>query len=171
MAKSTLILVALLGAIATFAKPLPFYTYKLPTEKVSSRDAFINATFTPMLFMQALLADSIQHPEIIYAQAMLESANFQSQLFKQGHNAMGMKKAERRPTTAIGTCLKHARYRHWYDQVKDIKLWQTYFLKGKQLTTEQYIAKLKTYATDPHYLAKVRKRLPQSREVLREASL
>lgn len=166
MAKfKALILVALLGATTTFAKPLPYNTLK------ANRDAFINSIFTPELFMQALIDDSIQHPEIVYTQAMIESGNFTSKLFRVGHNAMGMHLPTKRKTTAIGICYKHARYRNWLDQVHDIKLWQEHFVKCRKLTTEQYLTKLKTYAEDPHYLAKVRKHLPQSTQVFREVRL
>lgn len=165
MAKSTLILVALLGATSlTFAKPLP-------KSRLGNRDAFINSTFTPQLFMQALVADSIQHPEIVFAQALVESGYFRSKLFLLGHNCMGMHRAIKRQCMAIGLCMKHARYRTWIDQVKDIRLWQDYFLHGKRLTTEQYLNKLSKYAADPHYLAKVRKHLPESRQALGETGL
>lgn len=165
MAKITsLILVALLGATTTFAKPLP-------KTALGNRDAFINSTFSPQLFMQALIDDSIQHPEIVYSQALVESGYFTSKLFLKGHNCMGMHRAEKRQCTAIGLCYKHARYRTWLDQVRDIKLWQDYFLHGKQLTTAQYLAKLHKYAADPNYLAKIRKHLPESRQALGEACL
>jgi len=165
MAKITsLILVALFGATLTFAKPLPHFG-------TGNRDAFINSTFTPALFMQALVADSIQHPEIVFSQALVESGYFKSKLFRLGHNCMGMHRAEKRQTTAIGLCLKHARYRTWVDQVRDIKLWQDYFLKGKQLTQAQYLNKLRKYAADPNYLVKVRKHLAESTAVLREGCL
>lgn len=165
MAKITsLILVALLGATTTFAKPLPH-------SGIGNRDAFINSTFTPELFMQALVADSIQHPEIVFSQALIESGYFKSKLFRLGHNCMGMHRAEKRKTTAIGLCLKHARYRTWVDQVRDIKLWQDYFLKGQHLTQAQYLNKLRHYAADPNYLAKVRKHLAESTAVLREGHI
>jgi len=160
MAKITsLILVALFGAITTFAKPYP-------THRVGNRDAFINSTFTPSAFMQALLDNGVQHPEIAYSQALVESGYFTSKMFRLNHNMFGMKLALYRKTTAVGERFKHARFRNWLDAVKDYKLWQEARLKGKTVNQKQYFANLSKYAADKHYLAKVRKHLPESYDLL-----
>jgi hypothetical protein len=87
-------------------------------------------------------------------------------MFRLNHNPFGMKLAIYRKTTAIGERFKHARFRTWLDAVADYKLWQEARLKGQNLTTSQYLSNLKKYAADKHYLAKVRKHLPESYEIL-----
>ena len=61
---------------------------------------------------------------VILRQAIVESAWFKSKLFIEGNNLFGMKLATTRPTTAIGKCRGHAKYKHWTDSVKDIILYQ-----------------------------------------------
>jgi flagellum-specific peptidoglycan hydrolase FlgJ len=161
----SLILVALLiGVTTTFAsnqKPLPVKRDK---------HAFINTLFSPNLLMQALIDAGIQHPEIVYAQALIESGNFTSWLFQHNHNLFGMKLAVYRKTTAIGERRNHARFSDWFEAVKDYKLWQDAKFGGKLVSQSEYLKALSKYAADKRYISKVRKHLPESESLLREGA-
>jgi hypothetical protein len=97
-------------------------------------------------------------PVIVMAQARLETGHFRSELCTWHNNLFGMKKARIRPTTALGaTDNDYAVYKSWYDSVKDMKLFQEWYLsRGRDL--KDYFGFLASigYAEDPHYLAKVR---------------
>lgn len=98
----------------------------------------------------------IPHPHIVLAQARLETGNFTSTIFKESNNIFGMKRAYRRPSTAIGTHRNHAKYNHWKDSVLDFALYKAYVAQNKDEV--QYMALLgNSYAEDPNYTRKVRR--------------
>ena len=72
----------------------------------------------------------IEHPEIVYAQSVLESAHFTSTICRENHNVIGMKKPTKRRTLATGTNRGHATYNHWKESILDYWLWQKYFYSG-----------------------------------------
>ena len=85
----------------------------------------------------------VQHPYIVYAQAIIESGNFSSKIFKENNNLFGMKLAYQRPTTAIRAQYSHAVYKNWK------VFWTCYLAKYlRNLTEEEYFIKLKSYAMD-----------------------
>jgi len=96
----------------------------------------------------------IEHPYIVYAQAMIESNNFQSKIYRENNNMFGMKMPERRATLAIGINKGHAVYRNWRECVIDYALYQMAYKKG--MTEEEYLQSLKGYASDTTYIHKVR---------------
>lgn len=102
---------------------------------------------------------NLKYPDIVYAQALLESGNFQSGIFINNHNLFGMKVASTRPTTALRTELSHAFYSNWESSVLDYALWQTTFARG--LSKEQYLNLLNDiYAEDNSYKEKLIKLMP-----------
>ena len=66
--------------------------------------------FSEEAFDAYLNSLNLKFPEIIKAQAILESSNFSSEIFKANNNMFGMKAAALRPTTNIGTNLGHASF-------------------------------------------------------------
>jgi len=106
----------------------------------------------------AIKINGIIAPEIVMAQSRLETGHFQSELCAGHNNLFGMKKARRRPTTALGvTDNNYATYRSWYDSVKDMKLFQEWYLsRGRDLTDYFGFLASVGYAEDNHYLRKVR---------------
>jgi hypothetical protein len=99
----------------------------------------------------------IAHPDIVMAQAIIESGNFKSNIFKENNNLFGMKMPEYRKTTAIGTNRGHAVYRNWRESVIDYALWQG--KRARYSTTNQYLRRLRSYAADPNYISKIKKRI------------
>jgi hypothetical protein len=83
----------------------------------------------------------IKYPDIVMAQAKIESGHFTSAIFKENNNLFGMKLPAQRKTTAIGKNRGHAKYETWQDSVKDYKIWQD-TLGWSTLPKEMYIQKL-----------------------------
>lgn len=116
------------------------------------------AKLTPENLKFAIELNGIIAPKIVMAQCRLETGYFKSDLCTGHNNLFGMKKARRRPTTALGTTdNNYATYKSWYDSVKDVKLFQEWYLsRGRDLT--DYFGFLASigYAEDKHYLDKVK---------------
>lgn len=98
----------------------------------------------------------LDHPYIVYSQAIIESGNFTSNIWRENNNMFGMKMPERRPTLAIGISKGHAVYKNWKECIIDYALFQSSYLR--ELTEEEYFMKIgNSYAEDGSYEKKVRK--------------
>jgi hypothetical protein len=93
---------------------------------------------------------SFKYPDIIKAQALIESGHFKAPVFKQNNNMFGMREAMVRITTAKGSNLNHAYFANWQDCVTDRALYEAQYLS--KLTREQYLSYLdQTYAEGKGY--------------------
>lgn len=82
----------------------------------------------------------IKFPDIVLAQAILESGSFKSNLAKKNKNLFGMRLARIRSTTAKGQVHGYAKYDSWQESVKDYKLWQQHMMsKNPNMTRSQYM--------------------------------
>lgn len=115
-------------------------------------EIFSTSEFSIEVFYKALVFTEIQNPDIVFKQSILETGWFTSRSFTEYHNPFGMKQPRIRETYAIGTKLNHGEFTHWYEAVKDYKLWQDYWIKQK-LDTEEYYVFLDQlpYAEGPRY--------------------
>ena len=94
---------------------------------------------------------NIKFPHIVLAQSILETGNFQSNIFRVNNNLFGMKEARQRCKTAKGTNLGHAYYDHWKESVMDYALFQSAYLRDLK-TEKQYLNYLdRNYAMAPNY--------------------
>ncbi|HLN56111.1 MAG TPA: glucosaminidase domain-containing protein [Bacteroidales bacterium] len=106
------------------------------------------------------LAFELNHiaaPAVVMAQSRLETGNYQSRLCLEVNNLFGMNFPRIRPTTSTGsTEFGFAIYRSWYDCVKDMKLFQEWYLsRGRDLTNYfEFLAAI-GYAEDPEYIQKL----------------
>lgn len=115
-------------------------------------------TPTPERIKQELIKLNVQNADIVYAQILIESGNFTSNIWKNNNNCSGMKLAKTRPTTAIGEEFGHAKYRNFRDGLLDIALWQSCY--ARNLTQEQYLKVIgEIYAEDELYLSKIKSKL------------
>lgn len=97
----------------------------------------------------------LEHPYIVYSQAIIESGNFTSNIWKENNNMFGMKMPERRATLAVGINKGHSIYRNWKDCLIDYALFQSSYLRN--LTEEEYFVKIGGfYAEDSSYERKIR---------------
>lgn len=100
---------------------------------------------------------NVKYPDIVLAQAEIETGHFTSTIFKENNNLFGLKEAKLRPTTAIGTNNNHAYYNNWRESVQDYCLYQASHLKEIK-TKEEYLQYLEqNYAEDTNYVNKIKK--------------
>jgi uncharacterized FlgJ-related protein len=117
--------------------------------------------FTKTKFLTKLKEWNIKFPDIVYAQAIIESGNFGSFVFKENNNMFGMKLARIRPTTALGLKHNHAYYEKWQHSLLDYALYQSYYL-DKIRTREEYLDYLcSNYAEATHYCEAIERTLKQ----------
>lgn len=113
--------------------------------------------FTQLLFKQYLTEVNVKFPEVVYAQAVLESGNFSSQLFIKHNNPFGMKIAKQRPTLNTGSHPIYASYYSWQHSILDYAYFQSRFMKAYD-TRDKYIERLgQIYAEDSNYTIKLKK--------------
>lgn len=100
----------------------------------------------------------IKFPDIVYAQAVLETGNFCSPLFIAHSNMFGMKLAKNRPQV-YSYVTKNGYIGHgnnWKESVINYALFQAAYMR--KLNKDQYYAYLKdNYAEDPNYVKKLKK--------------
>ena len=105
----------------------------------------------------ALELEGIINQDYVLAQIKLETGHLTSELCLINNNLIGMKFPKVRKTTAIGKVdHNYATYKSWYDCVRDIRLWQQYYLsKGRDLSNYPAFLASVGYASDPKYLQKI----------------
>jgi len=112
--------------------------------------------FSPSNMLTTMTEMGIVYPDIVMAQARIETAHFTSKIFKENHNLFGMKLPKQRSTTAIGEQYNHAEYTSWRQSVIDYKLWQDRVLT-KVKSKRAYLKYLnKYYATDKKYVTLIK---------------
>lgn len=105
-------------------------------------------------------SQEIIHPEIVWAQAILESGWLKKHT---NNNLFGMQKPKVRASFALKTSAdNYAHFNTWQESVKDYKLWQqfngltTKKQTGELLSQEEYLDYLAyTYSQDPKYTQKL----------------
>ena len=129
--------------------------YDKPCEDVPKEQIIQALTFEDSVY-NYILELNIQHPDIVFRQARIESGNFKSQVFLENNNMFGMKMPSKRPNMASGSNRGYAVYNSWQESVIDYALYQVY--SGKNLTKEDYVKMLNnSYAEDVNYLNKLLK--------------
>lgn len=122
------------------------------TKTIIIQESLKEKEFSPQKLKSYILELNIRFPHIVYAQARLESGNFNSEIFKTNNNLFGMKLAKKRPTTAKGTELNHAFYESWQESVVDYGFFQAQYLSDIK-TESAYLEYLKAnYAESPTYM-------------------
>lgn len=113
---------------------------------------------------------NIEHPEVVFAQAVLESGAFKSGLCKYNNNLFGMKLPTRRETVAVGASKSgYAKYTHWTESVEDYALYQQYvFRKGKFGKSEYFNYLDKRYAEGENYSLKLRNIINKNKQIFTE---
>ena len=99
----------------------------------------------------------IVYPDIVMAQAKIETGHFTSKVFKENHNLFGMRLPRQRSTTATGEQHNHATYTSWRQSVIDYKIWQDRVLT-KVKSRRAYLKYLdKNYAENKQYVNLIKK--------------
>lgn len=97
------------------------------------------------IILKELKDNKILFPEIVLAQAHLETGNFTSQICKENHNLFGIKYINRKPFQ-VKELNNHCYYNSYKDCIKDYKLTQQYYLANID----------KRYAEDSNYSQKLK---------------
>jgi len=122
-------------------------TYEIITQVISLSELNV---------YKQLVKVGIAYPDVVLAQAKIETANFTSKIFRENNNMFGMKLPERRRTTAVGENRNHAKYTSWIQSIIDYKLWQDQMIH-RAPTKHAYLAYLKrNYAEDKNYIKKIK---------------
>lgn len=104
-----------------------------------------NNSFSLEAFKKEVYQSNFKYPDIIIAQALIESEHFKSPVWKENHNMFGMRVAKTRFTLAIDENLNHAVFKNWKDCVKDRLIYDALYLSN--LSRNQYLKFLdKRYA-------------------------
>ena len=112
--------------------------------------------FTIDKFKDYLNELNIKNQHIVIAQAMLETNNFNSNIFIENNNLFGMKVATQRPTTNKGENNNHAYYDSWRESVQDYAFYSATYL-NKLKSEDEYFAFLSQYyAEDTNYVEKLK---------------
>ena len=124
-----------------------------------SEKKIINNELNHFNLYEKLIDYGVKYPDIVFAQAVIESGNFKSKLCTNNKNLFGMKMPGRRETTAIGKSKGgYAKYDTWGDSVFDYLLYQNYVMRNKNMNRKEYLSYLgRTYAEDKQYLIKINK--------------
>jgi uncharacterized FlgJ-related protein len=115
------------------------YTEQIKTEYIHSEEVInliTNESFSREKFIEEVVASGFKFPEIIIAQAYIESEHFKSPVWKENNNMLGMRLATTRFTLATGENLKHAVFKNWKDCVKDRLIYEALYLN--KLNKQQY---------------------------------
>ena len=123
---------------------------------------------TKQKLYEQIIKFGIKFPDIVFAQAMIESGELTSKLFKTANNMFGMRFPSVRETTAQGkTNGGYSRYEDWNFGVYDYFLWQDHMLRNRtEITKSQYLSLLgRVYAEDPNYVSKVKKKVSQYQHI------
>lgn len=97
--------------------------------------------FTEEKLVDELKRLNVRYPHIVMAQSILETGHWSSRIFKSNHNLFGMKQANIRVNTAMGTNLNHAYYENWQESLYDYAFYQCRYMSSAR-TEEEYFAAL-----------------------------
>lgn len=96
--------------------------------------------------MEALIYYDVKYPHIVYAQALIETGNFKSDLCLRDNNLFGLYNSNRG---------RYHRFDHWTESVIAYKD----FIQRRYKPPEDYYKFLQRigYAEDPYYISKLKK--------------
>lgn len=107
-------------------------------------------------FEELIYMYHIKYPDIVIAQAYLESGYLTSNIYYNTNNPFGMKYPTQRPTTSFGDYNGYAIYSSLRDAVADYAIWQNGLPKSALTDTSAYFEYLgSNYASDTNYVSKL----------------
>ena len=107
------------------------------TKNVGAVNEEINSSFTREALIEEIKCHGFKYPDLILAQAVLESGHFKSTVFKENNNLFGMRQPRKRYTLCKGSNLNHGVYDNWKVSVEDRMIYDTLYLKD--MTRTQYL--------------------------------
>lgn len=127
------------------------------THKFEKEQTIEDNSIGKEILLKEILKMNIQHPQIVLAQAILESGHFESNVFQKFNNMFGMKIPRQRSTTCLNREESgYAEYLDWQSSLVDYAIWQSCF--ARNLSEEEYFNFLKrVYAEDENYVVKIKR--------------
>ena len=113
-------------------------------------------------------AMDIEYPEIVFAQAILETGHFKSTNCKEANNLFGMMMPNVRETVAIGKNDRgFAVYETWMHSVQDYALYQSYMMRKRKMTRSQYLSFIdRKYSESRGYAKKLKSIIQRHKNIL-----
>jgi uncharacterized FlgJ-related protein len=144
-----------------------FQTNEINEIKITSQKVLKNKDAKLLFLYLEIIENDIKHPDIVLAQAILESGYLSSQIFIENNNLFGMRFPERRPTVALSENRGYSVYDCWTDSVKDYKLFQEFLFKRKEKTRDEYFDYLdRIYAEDSNYVPFLKKVIEDNKTII-----
>ena len=91
-------------------------------------------------------------PDVVIAQAKLETGRFKSEVFRMNNNLFGMRHPRQRVTLSKGSHLNHAVYDNWQHSLMDYAMWYNKYASKYQTKEELYAYLQRVYSTNPKYV-------------------
>jgi len=135
--------------------------FKVPSELQSVKNTNNDSIISQKILYQYLLSIRAPHAKVMLIQALIESGEFKSLLFRKNHNLFGMKLVTSRASSTPNSNAGYQSYNTWTESVTDFILWE--YSRGiETLNDQEFINFLsKIYAEDPNYALKIRKKLKE----------
>lgn len=114
-----------------------------------------NSEVNDSILYRFLKSNGVWFPEILLAQAKLESGNYSSSIYRGNNNLYGMKECSKRQTTQTSIKSGYGVYSNWQLSVLDRILWDAFTFRERP-TEDEYFEALKSYAQDTNYIAKIK---------------
>lgn len=114
-----------------------------------------NSEVNDSILYRFLKSNDVWFPEILLAQAKLESGNYNSSIYRGNNNLYGMKECSKRQTTQTNIKNGYGVYNNWQLSVLDRILWDAFTFRERP-TEDEYFEALKSYAQDTNYIAKIK---------------
>ena len=114
-----------------------------------------NSEVNDSILYRFLKSNGVWFPEILLAQAKLESGNYNSSIYRGNNNLYGMKECSKRQTTQTSIKNGYGVYNNWQLSVLDRILWDAFTFRERP-TEDEYFEALKSYAQDTNYIAKIK---------------
>lgn len=115
-----------------------------PPDTIASPPVFMSKSANEGL-REALEFYDIHHPDIVYAQAILETGRFESNIYQRYNNLFGLYNSKAN---------RYCRFNHWTESVIAYKEW----IQRRYKPPEDYYKFLSriNYASDPNYISTLR---------------
>lgn len=150
-------------------KLLFFVFFIFATNSFAKMKTFNEEKIDYLSLYNEILEQEVEFPDIVFAQAILESGHFTSKVFKNNKNLFGMKLPKKRTTLAIGQKYGYAVYEYWQESVGDYGLFQEYIFKNKKMSKSQYLSFIdKRYSETSGYVSKLKSIIKRNQEILYE---
>jgi uncharacterized FlgJ-related protein len=152
--------------LLTLTKNTKFQKNEINEIKINNQKIFEDKDAKLLFLYFEIIENDIKHPDIVLAQAILESGYLSSQIFIENNNLFGMRFPERRPTVALSENKGYSVYDCWTDSVKDYKLFQEFLFRRKEKTRDEYFDYLdRIYAEDSNYVPFLKKVIEDNKTI------